>query len=350
MIPSYQNLHQRFRINGLAFDKGGLFELAYSYIKEGAPFEKEIGVFLLDWLDSAPILQLNTSGTTGVPKIITISKQAMVLSALATANFFNLQPGDKALHCLPTRYVAGKMMLVRAFIIGLELDLLPPSSALEELYKDKKYDFVALVPLQAEQNIDKLEQFKKIIIGGQPISNLLSEQLQNLNAEIFETYGMTETITHIAAKRVGAEYFTVLPNITIATDDRNCLNIKAPAISETVIKTNDIVEMVSPQSFKWIGRFDHVINSGGIKLFPEQLEAKLSKQIAIPFFITGIPDEKLGQKVILVIEGKSFKLSEAFYTDLEKYEHPKEVFFIPQFIRTQTAKIDIKNTLKSIGF
>jgi O-succinylbenzoic acid--CoA ligase len=350
MIPSYQNLHQRFRINGLAFDKGGLFELAYSYIKEGAPFEKEIGVFLLDWLDTAQTLQLNTSGTTGVPKIITISKQAMVLSALATANFFNLQPGDKALHCLPTRYVAGKMMLVRAFIIGLELDLLPPSSALEELCKDKKYDFVALVPLQVEQNIDKLEQFKKIIIGGQPISNLLSEQLQNLNAEIFETYGMTETITHIAAKRVGAEYFTVLPNITIATDDRNCLNIKAPAISETVIKTNDIVEMVSPQSFKWIGRFDHVINSGGIKLFPEQLEAKLSKQIAIPFFITGIPDEKLGQKVILVIEGKSFKLSEVFYTDLEKYEHPKEVFFIPQFIRTQTAKIDIKNTLKSIGF
>jgi O-succinylbenzoic acid--CoA ligase len=349
MTPSYQNLHQRFRINGLAFDQGGLFELAYSYIKEGAPFEKEIGVFLLDWLDNAPTLQLNTSGTTGVPKIITISKQAMVLSAIATANFFNLQPGDKALHCLPTRYVAGKMMLVRAFIIGLELDLLPPTSALEELHKDKKYDFVALVPLQAEQNIDKLEQFKKIIIGGQPISNLLSVQLQNLNAEIFETYGMTETITHIAAKRVGAEYFTVLPNITIATDDRNCLNINIPAISETIIKTNDIVEMVSPQSFKWIGRFDHVINSGGIKLFPEQLEAKLSKQIAIPFFITGIPDEKLGQKVILVIEGKSFKLSEVYYTDLEKYEHPKEVFFIPQFTRTQTAKIDIKNTLKSIG-
>ena len=133
MTPSYQNLHQRFRINGLAFDKDGLFELAYSFIKEGAPFEKEIGVFLLDWLDSAPTLQLNTSGTTGVPKIITISKQAMVLSALATANFFNLQPGDKALHCLPTRYVAGKMMLVRAFIIGLELDLLPPSSALQEV-------------------------------------------------------------------------------------------------------------------------------------------------------------------------------------------------------------------------
>ena len=349
MTPSYQNLHQRFRINGLDFDQGGLFELAYSYIKEGAPFEKEIGVFLLDWLDNATTLQLNTSGTTGVPKIITISKQAMVLSAIATANFFNLQPGDNALHCLPTRYVAGKMMLVRAFIIGLELDLLPPTSALEELHKDKKYDFVALVPLQAEQNIDKLEQFKKIIIGGQPISNLLSVQLQNLNAEIFETYGMTETITHIAAKRVGAEYFTVLPNITIATDDRNCLNINIPAISETIIKTNDIVEMVSPQSFKWIGRFDHVINSGGIKLFPEQLEAKLSKQIAIPFFITGIPDEKLGQKVILVIEGKSFKLSEVYYTDLEKYEHPKEVFFIPQFTRTQTAKIDIKNTLKSIG-
>jgi O-succinylbenzoic acid--CoA ligase len=350
MIPTYQNIHPRFRIDGIALDRESLFDLAYCYIKEGFFYQKEVGMFLLEWLDGCATIQLKTSGTTGIPKNITVSKQAMVHSALATADYFNLQPGDKALLCLPARYVAGKMMLVRALIIGLELDVMTSTSNLDGLLPDKKYDFVALVPLQVQQNLNRLQQFKKIIIGGAPVSKLLSDQLQGIGTEIFETYGMTETITHIAAKRVGDDNFKVLPNVTIATDERSCLIINAPAISEAEIKTNDIVELVSSQSFKWIGRFDHVINSGGIKIFPEQLEMKLSNQLTQPFFIAGLPDEKLGHKIALIIEGPPFEISKNYFKHLEKYEQPKVVLFASEFVRTETTKIDIKKTLNSIGF
>jgi O-succinylbenzoic acid--CoA ligase len=349
MFPTFQNFHDSFKINGTHFNKTSLFDLAYSYVKEGLDYEKEIGVFILDWLDASETIQLTTSGTTGNPKTITLSKQAMVHSALATADYFKLQPGNKALLCLPARYIAGKMMLVRTFIIGLELDILPSSSNLEALLSEKTYDFVALVPLQAKNSIDKLHQFKKIIIGGASVSRELSHKLQNLNNEIYETYGMTETISHIAAKRIDSETFTVLPNVTLASDDRDCLVVKVPFISEALITTNDIVELVNNSKFKWIGRYDSIINSGGIKLIPEQIEAKIAKHLTVPFFITGIPDALLGQKVILVLEGAEIELPKTLFEKLNKYEIPKDIFFIPHFERTVTAKINIKKTLLSIG-
>jgi O-succinylbenzoic acid--CoA ligase len=349
MLPTFHNFHNSFKINGAHFDQESLFDLAYSYAKEGSDYEKEIGTFILDWLDASETIQLSTSGTTGHPKTIILSKQAMVESALATANFFNLHPGDKALLCLPSRYIAGKMMLVRTFIIGLELDIIPSSSTLDYLCINKVYDFVALVPLQAQQSIEKLSQFKKIIIGGAPVSGLLSKQLQCLPSEIYETYGMTETITHIAAKHVGADDFNVLPNVTISNDDRNCLVINVPSISDSIITTNDIVELVNEFEFKWIGRYDTIINSGGIKLIPEQIEAKIATHLTVPFLITGIPDALLGQKVILVLEGSEFKLPKSLFEKLDKYEIPKDIFFVTQFERTATSKINIKKTLLSIG-
>ena len=160
---------------------------------------------------------------------------------------------------------------------------------------------------------------------------------------------MTETISHIAAKRIDSETFTVLPNVTIASDDRDCLVVKVPFISEALITTNDIVELVNNIEFKWIGRYDSIINSGGIKLVPEQIEAKIAKHLTVPFFITGIPDALLGQKVILVLEGAKIELPKTLFEKLDKYEIPKDIFFIPQFERTATAKINIKKTLLSIG-
>lgn len=350
MIPNYKNIHNRFKINGFHLDKEALFQLAYSFIKEGEIFEKEIGEFLLDWLDDSDTIQLMTSGTTGEPKLITLEKQAMVLSAIATADFFDLHPGDKALLCLPTRYIAGKMMLVRAFTVGLELDIMPSSSHLDNLLPQNVYDFVALVPMQAQQSISKLNQFKKIIIGGAPVSRSLSEALQNLKCEAYETYGMTETITHIAARKINESTFKVLPNINIATDDRNCLIITAPEISSTPIVTNDIVEISNKNEFKWLGRFDNVINSAGIKLFPEQIAAKLASDITQRFFIAGVFDETLGQKVILVIEGEEYAIDKALFEILDKYEKPKEIYFVPSFYMTETNKINIKKTLSKIGF
>lgn len=348
MIPHYKNIHNRFKINGIHLDKEALFQLAYSSIKEGEAYEKELGEFLLDWLDDKETIQLTTSGTTGTPKIITIKKEAMVHSAIATGNFFDLHPQDKALLCLSTRYIAGKMMIVRAMMLGLELDIIAPSSNLDDFLSDKCYDFVAIVPLQAENSLDKLNQFKKIIIGGAKVSDDLALKLRGVNAEIYETYGMTETITHIAAKRVGETYFKTLEHVTITVDNRNCLVIDTPSISDEIIITNDIVEIFNERQFKWLGRYDNVINSGGVKLFPEQIETKLASKISNRFFITGLPDAVLGTKVVLVIEGEKYKIVPSIFDSLDKFEKPKEVFFVSKFLETETTKINRIQTLKNI--
>ena len=346
MIPYYKSIHNRFKINNFHFDKEALYQLAYTLIKEGKEHENDIGIFLLDWLDDKETIQLTTSGTTGAPKVITIKKQSMVHSAIATGNFFNLHPQDKALLCLPARYIAGKMMIVRAMMLGLELDIMAPSSHLDDLLPRKNYDFIAIVPLQAENSLDKLHQFKKIIIGGAKVSDDLATKLKEIKSAIYETYGMTETITHIAAKKVGEDFFEVLEHVSISTDDRNCLVIDVPSISEDKVITNDIVQILNANQFKWIGRYDNVINSGGIKLFPEQIEAKLASKISNRFFIIGQPDDILGSRVILVIEGEQFKINTTIFDTLEKFEKPKNVLFVPKFIETETKKVSRIKTLE----
>jgi O-succinylbenzoic acid--CoA ligase len=292
---------------------------------------------------------LQTSGTTGVPKTIRTSKQAMVESAIATGDFFNLRPGNKALQCLPVKYIAGKLMFVRAFILGLDMDFVAPSANPLENKSDVKYDFIAMVPLQAKNSLKELKNVKKLIIGGSMISKALEKELSKLPTKVYETYGMTETITHIAARELGEKVFTVLPDITISYDYRNCLVIHAPRISDDLIVTNDIVELTNEKQFKFIGRYDNIINSGGIKLIPEQIEEKLSGKIPARFFVTGKPDEKLGEKLVLVIEGDNQKIDEAVFDALDKYEKPKEVLFIPKFKQTENGKILRKETSESIA-
>ena len=343
--PTYENVHNLFKLNGFHLNREDLCRVAYSFIKEGEDFEKPVGDFLLDWFDGKPYIEMQTSGTTGTPKIISISKQAMVNSALATGDFFDLQPGNKALHCLPVKFVAGKMMLVRAMILGLDLEFVAPSS--HPLRNNEyDYDFVAMVPLQAQNSISELKRVKKMIVGGAKINNSLEKQLVKLKTAAFETYGMTETITHIAAKKVGEKAFTVLPDVTISYDDRNCLVIHAPRISDEVIVTNDIVELVNENQFVFLGRMDNVINSGGIKLIPEQIEEKLSGKIDARFFIASKEDKELGEKVILVIEGEKQTIDDAIFADLDKYEKPKEILFVPKFKETANGKVMRKESLK----
>ncbi|MEO8234111.1 MAG: AMP-binding protein [Flavobacterium sp.] len=335
---TYKNVHNRFKLNGFHFSNEDLCRVAYSYIKEGNENEKPVGDFILDWFDEKPYLEIMTSGTTGKPKIIRVQKQAMVNSALATGDFFELQPGNSALNCLPVKYIAGKMMFVRAFILGLDMDFVEPSSSPMNR-NENNYDFVAMVPLQVENSLNQLNQIKTLIIGGAKINNDLEKKLVKSKCNIFETYSMTETVTHIAAKRVGEKSFTILPNISISQDDRNCLVISAPNLNPENIVTNDVVELVSDNQFIWLGRQDNVINSGGVKLFPEQIEAKLLAKIPNRFFVAGIPDEKLGKKLILFIEGNEYQTKSSLYDDLNKFEKPKEIKFIPHFAETETGKI-----------
>ncbi|MFN7332104.1 MAG: AMP-binding protein, partial [Flavobacterium sp.] len=286
MTPHFTNVHNQFKLNGFHLDRDDLCRVAYSFIKEGEDFEKPVGEFLLDWFDEKPYIEMQTSGSTGLPKIIQVDKQAMVHSALATGDFFDLKPGDRALQCLPVKYVAGKMMLIRSIVLGLDLDYVAPTSHPMERLEDK-YDFAAMVPLQAQCSIPKLTQIKKLIVGGARINAVLEQQLMQLPTQVFETYGMTETITHIAAKRVGEKAFTVLPHVTISYDERNCLVIHAPhIIAEETVVTNDLVELVNENQFVFLGRIDNVINSGGVKILPEQVEHKLDGKLDRRFFIS----------------------------------------------------------------
>jgi O-succinylbenzoic acid--CoA ligase len=177
------------------------------------------------------------------------------------------------------------------------------------------------------------------------VHKALEQELVKLPIEIYETYGMTETITHIAAKRIGEEAFTVLPNVKISVDSRQCLVIKAKNISDHKIVTNDIVNLVSDTQFIWEGRIDNVINSGGIKLMPEQIEEKLSTLIPRRYFVCGKPDAVLGEKLVLYVEGEPIKIEESVFSVLNKYEKPKEIIFIPKFKETATGKIMRKESL-----
>ncbi len=336
--PTYENVHNLFKLNGFHLNREDLCRVAYSFIKEGEDFEKPVGDFLLDWFDPKSYIEMHTSGSTGIPKIIRVDKQAMVNSALATGDFFELAAGNKALHCLPVKYVAGKMMLVRAMILGLDLEFVAPSSH-PLSNNDYDYDFVAMVPIQAQNSLNELKKVKKLIVGGAKINASLASQLAKLPTQVFETYGMTETISHIAAKRVGEKAFTVLPNVTISYDDQNCLVIHAPRISDEVIETNDIVELVNENQFIFFGRIDNVINSGGIKLIPEQIEEKLARKIEQRYFISSVEDKILGDKVILVIEGKPYEVDNSIFDNLDKYEKPKDIIFVPKFKETGTGKI-----------
>lgn len=340
-------VHPRFRLNGIFLDKGDLLKVAYDLIKEGEVYEKATGAFLLDWFDDKPYINIKTSGTTGTPKTIQVKKAHMINSALATADFFDIGINTHALHCLPSQFVAGKMMMLRALIIGWDVYLATPSAMPLER-DDKVYDFAAMVPLQAAQSFSKLSQIKKIILGGGRVSPVLAVKLQALPIEIWETYAMTETVTHIAARRVGELAFETLPDVSIETDERGCLIIDAPKVSDGKVITNDLVSITGENTFIWLGRFDNVINSGGIKLYPEQIEEKLSQHIAQRFFVYGLPDDALGQKLVLVIEGEPFVPDDGFYTLFDKYEKPKEIICIPKFAETETGKVKRAETLKLI--
>ncbi len=344
---SYKNVHNEFRLNGYHLSKSDMCRIAYNFIKDGNQHEKPLGLFILDWFDENPEITLKTSGTTGKPKNINVPKQAMVDSALATGDFFGLAPKDKTLCCLPVDFIAGKMMLVRAFILGLDLDFVEPSS--QPLgNSNKEYDFVAMTPMQVENSISKLHLIKKLLIGGSKLNHSLEEKLREIPTEIYETYASTETLTHIAARKIGDENFKLLPNISISLDNRDCLVIDAPRISEEKIITNDLVELKSENEFLWLGRVDNVVNSGGIKIFPEKIEPQLANKIPHRFFLGGIPDGVLGEKLVLVIESEKYTIQPEFFEELDKYERPKEVFFISRFAQTESGKVKRNDILSNL--
>ncbi len=321
----------------------------------------ELTDFIREWFGESGIIYIKTSGSTGTPKTIGLKREHMINSARSTGEYFDLPNKSKALLCLPLAYIAGRMMLVRAMVLGWHLDVIPAESQ-PKIKLQNHYDFAAMVPLQLHNSIEQIANIKTLIVGGGKVSNSLLTKIRAVGTSVFATYGMTETITHVAVsplnKAAGLNdlepNYHALPNITFSVDERDCLVIAANHVSDELIITNDVVALHSAITFEWLARFDHVINSGGLKFFPEQIEKKLEALVENSFFIAGLRDEVLGERIVLFVEGDKndrllLKLKEyqkKYPEKLSNKEIPRDIYFIKSFQRTETNKINRKATLK----
>ncbi len=311
-------------------------------------WEKGVYEFILNWFDDSDFILQKTSGSTGEPKVIKLKKSAMIASAQKTIDFFQLKPNHAAWLCLPIEYIAGKMMVVRALVGNLNLIVSEPSGTPKQ--PEQIVDFAAMVPLQIQKLIDVKTDFskiKKLIIGGAAINQNLNKLLQTIPTEVYATYGMTETCSHIALQRINGNkpdvHFRTLPNISISKNSEGCLCIKATELIEKPIETTDIVELHSSTEFTILGRADNVINSGGIKILPELLEQQISQIIGVECLVLSQPNELLGEELVLVLEEFSNQAPDVLIqlkTYLPKQQCPKSVCYINSFSRNKAMKID----------
>ncbi len=353
-------------LNGKIFS---LSELAEVNPENGVTaFEKSTLAFCREWLGGEHEFSLYTSGSTGTPKKIILNRSQMEASARLTIDALHLKSETNSLVCLDTQYIAGKMMLVRSLINSMNIIAVEPEANPLSKLKNR-IDFAAFVPYQVEKILNesksKLDEIECAIVGGAAVSAALHEKMKHTSCKMFATYGMTETISHIALQKLNgedaADVFNAQPGMLINVDNRGCLTIKADYLGIDPVITNDLVELLSPSTFKWLGRFDNVINTGGVKVSPENVEKIFEKLfhkhgIKHRFFVGSKPNQKLGQQVILVIEATTLpdnqqqELIKEASLLLGKYELPKAILFVSPFIETATGKINRSATLSKLKF
>lgn len=354
-----------FEIDFFGQNEEAIIQLANENLRHTESWQLPIWQFIADWFNpEITTIKVFTSGSTGTPKQIEHAKKAMIYSASLTVKALELKPGDKALLCLPVQKIGGMMMMVRSIYSRLKLVCLKPSTKpLSELPENYVIDFAAFTPMQFHEittsysNFKKAEQVKKIILGGEDMRADLMNSIHDLENQVFITFGMTETISHIALKRLNGlhpdQNFKVLTGIKISSDARDCLVIQAPELGQPYLVTNDIVKLVDEDQFQWLGRIDNVINSGGIKIYPEEIEQQLTHVIDVPFFVASLPDKVSGERLVLAIEKEILnsdnknELIRAF-ENLEKIKRPKNVLLISHFIRTPNGKIKRKESLNGV--
>lgn len=354
------------RLNGQTFSQVEIVEHSKEKLADPllGEWEQELYRFYLAWFDTdstaSGLFRIQSSGSTGKPKELIFTKKQMIGSALRTGRYFHLEQMNNCLLCLPVKYIAGKMMVVRAMQFGL--DLLTVKPTINPLGKICcSIDFAAMTPQQVYNSLiegNNLNCIKTLIIGGGEVTQALSDMLQPLNTKCYATYGMTETLTHIALQKLNGDNkqssFECLRDVEIAIDDRSCLLINAPFLSPTVV-TNDIVEIVDNKKFRWMGRIDNVVNSGGVKIYPEQIEKQIEQLVTGIFFVASRPDVVLGEKLLLVLENeeiseeRKMELIDMMKKHLPAYHYPQEIICIPTFNYTETGKINRKMTLGNLS-
>ena len=303
--------------------------------------------FLDEWNNPKNTVEVQTSGSTGVPKCIRVEKQRMLNSARITCDFLGLKAGDTALLCMPLDYIAGKMVVVRSIERQLRLTTVEASGhPLKNI--TNSFDFAAMVPMQVYNSLqvpeerEKLRTIKHLIIGGGPINDDLQQQLSRFPNNVWSTYGMTETLSHIALRRLNGEnaslWYTPFCTVSISLNANGCLVIEAPLVHEGRLETHDRAE-IRDGKFRILGRLDNVINSGGIKIQAEEVEEMLRPHIKMPYLISKCSDEKFGEVVVLLTECPDLSLvKEICCNVLPKFWQPKHYLYTSHIPLTGTGK------------
>ena len=340
-----QRIHKSFKLNGISHNEQSLLKIINS--NRDLLFLRSL---ITSWFDTNNFLEVKTSGSTGIPKKMKIPKKDFIESCLLTQKTFDLNETSRVINCLPVDYIAGKMMFIRALVLGFDIYTFPiKSKPIDKL--ETNYDLIALTPLQLANSMNQIERVKNVIVGGGPVQDDLKSKVLRLKNSIFETYGMTESLTHVAIKNLtkNEKNFHALQGITFA-EKSGCLLINTPHLSSKQIQTNDEINLVSKTEFGWLGRKDFIINSGGVKINPEELENKLIESYDQNFVISSVKDEILGQKLVIVFEKK---IPEDWIKSIEKLQKiykPKKAYSLKKFIYVN-GKIDrkyIKNLIEKL--
>jgi O-succinylbenzoic acid--CoA ligase len=333
-------------------------------------YEAKVLDFCRQWLNGTQDVALHTSGSTGQPQPVLMKRHQLEASARRTGDYFDLGPGDRMLVCLNCEFVGGMMMLVRGFERRMHLTIVEPhADPLALVPTEAKFDFASFVPLQlravlAAGHAERLNQMKAILVGGAAVDASLAKQIRQLTVPVYLTYGMTETASHIALRRLNGPKpttaYQVLPGIHVAQDARGCLTVRADVTDDQLITTNDRIKLLDAHTFEWLGRVDFVINSGGVKVQAEKVEQVLEVALAelgLPgrrVFIAGRPDERLGEQVTAYLEGEPLpepqqqQLMSLLRKRLGKYERPRELVYVPQFQTTASGKLNRLATLQGL--
>ena len=356
---------QTFFVQDSAFSfdevKAGNFKFNETYFERTLAFCKR-------WLNGEQTFEFNTSGSTGAPTSIQAKRAHMEHSAQSTITALGLTADEHIYLCINAQMIGGAMMLVRGMELGCDISIvLPVSNPLEEIDEQHTYTLASFVPMQvyeAQQLLplqQKLNRFKHILLGGAAASEQNLTALALLSCKVWQTYGMTETLSHIALRRVGIDkYYQTFPDIKIRVDERNCLCIEGVVTNEQWLLTNDVVKMIDEHSFELVGRIDDVINSGGIKVFSYDVEhAMMEKLIDLgfppkPLFVCRKKDEKFGEVVVAVMLGDKLEplvldeLTAYCKEKLGKYAAPRHIYFVNEFEKLESGKLDKKATLQKV--
>ncbi|WP_300660223.1 AMP-binding protein [Fluviicola sp.] len=326
------------------------------YLHCSSETQAEISSVMEHWNNADSSYQVNTSGSTGNPKLISLSRAQLEASAKRSNAFFGLNENSRVFMCLSPKTIGGKMMLIRALVGNYAIDITEASGNPEnQIQEHVHYSFISLVPYQVkrilEETPEKLNLFDQILLGGMGLSNGLEKKLSTLKPSIYIGFGMTETVSHIALRKMGTPVYEALEGVNLGAEN-DCLIVSDSKLGIQDMKTNDLVKFHGPNRFEWLGRADFVINSGGIKIHPEALEQAIDGYISVPFIFGGMIHDSFGESCVLIIEKAlsetDFKRIQQLIQDqFGKYAIPKQQLVRP-ILKTENGKIRRKEILTTL--